>query len=196
MSMNLDFDRRKLIIIVVVVILLLAAIVGGWWYWQRAVSQPAEPTVKEPAPATSLPPSKPVSAPVRTEEEIRKETISRLARMFTERFGTFSSQSQYEGIGDIMAVTTDSFQNWLRDKYIPELKGEHSASAYSGQTTRVMSVTVEKVTDNESQVAVRVQQAVTGEVGTIEVKYPVLKVALVRQNSMWLVDSAYWEKTP
>ena len=182
--MQLNIDRRKLIIAGVVIVLLLAAIVGGWWYWRQSVLPP------------ETPPAKPVSVPVRTPEEMAKDTVSRLARLFAERFGTFSSQSQYEGIGDVMAVTTDSFQNWLKDKYIPQIKGQHSAAVYSGQTTRVMSVTVEKFADNESQVAVRVQRAVTDEGGAIEVKYPVLNVALIRQDSMWLVDSAYWEKTP
>jgi len=170
--------------------------VGGWWYWRQSVLPPETPPAKQPAPGLSLPPAKPVSVPVRTPEEMAKDTVSRLARLFAERFGTFSSQSQYEGIGDVMAVTTDSFQNWLKDKYIPQIKGQHSAAVYSGQTTRVMSVTVEKFADNESQVAVRVQRAVTDEGGAIEVKYPVLNVALIRQDSMWLVDSAYWEKTP
>lgn len=194
--MQLNLDRRKLVIIVVIIVLLLVAIVGGWWYWRQYSAKTVAPLAKEPATPTLPLPSKPTPMPVRTPEEEAKGTVVRMARLFTERFGTFSSQSQYEGIGDVMAVTTDSFQNWLRDKYIPELKSQHSADTYSGQTTRVMSVTVEKFADNESQVAVRVQRAATSDAGATEVKYSVLRVALIKQDSMWLVDSAHWEKTP
>ena len=194
--MYLNLDRRKLIIIAVVVaVLLLAAIVGGWLYWR----QPSTSPTTEPSPAkptVQLPPVPSPAAVARTPEEEAQESVSRLARLFAERFGTFSSQGRYEGIDDIMAVTTDSFQDWLNNKYMPELKNQHSSATYSGQTTRVMSVTVEKFADDESQVAVRVQQAVTNDAGIVEVKYPVLKVALVKQNNTWLVDSAYWDKTP
>lgn len=194
--MQLTIDRRKLIIIAVVVILLLAVIVGGWWYWQSLGGLITGPSNQSPPLINSLPPVKPTPVPVRTPEEERQETVSRLVRLFAERFGTFSNQSRYEGINDLMAVTTDSFQRWLRDKYLPEIKQKNINTTYAGQTTRVMSVTVDKITDEGGQATARVQQVITSAAGEDEVRYPILKVTVVRQDSMWLVDSAYWEKTP
>ncbi|KKU49180.1 hypothetical protein A3E96_00060 [Candidatus Uhrbacteria bacterium RIFCSPHIGHO2_12_FULL_46_13] len=194
--MQLNIDRRKIIITAVVVILLLIAIVGGWWYWRSSVSPISGPATQPPPLANSLPPIKPTSVPVRTPDEERQETVSRLVRLFAERFGTFSNQSRYEGINDLMAVTTDSFQRWLQEKYLPEIKQKNINTTYAGQTTRVMSVTVDEITDEGGQATARVQQVITVAAGEDEVRYPILKVTVVRQDSMWLVDSAYWEKTP
>lgn len=193
MIMDLNLDRRRLIIIIVIVaILLLVAIVGGLWYW-RGLAKVGEPTTQAPPVFNTLPPQKTQPVPIRTAEEERQETVSRLARLFAERFGTFSNQSRYEGITDIMAVTTDSFQTWLRETYLPKIKQDNSGLAYAGQTTRVMSVTIDKISDADAQVTVHVQRAMTSELAT-EAQYPILKLSLIRSDNIWLVDSAHWDK--
>lgn len=189
--MNLNFDRRKLVVsIVIIVILLFVLAVGGWLLRRQRNAVLNEPAVSPPI--NTLPAVKPEPLPVKTLEEERLETVSRLARLFAERFGTFSNQSHYEGISDIMAVSTEDFQSWLKEKYLPEIKEKDAASAYIGETTKVMNVTVDKISSDGAQATAQVQRTVTDETGIIEVQYPELIIALVRENDVWLVDSAYW----
>ena len=191
--MELNIDRRKLIIIIVIVaIALLVVIVGGWLFWRQGAN-PAGPDNTTAPPVNSLPVNKPVPLPVLTPEEERHESVVRLARLFAERFGTFSNQSRYEGIGDILPITTDSFRRWINETYLPELKQQGAGETYAGQTTKVMSVIVDNISDNDSQVSVSVQRATTDESGVVKTEYPTLKLTLVKENDVWLIDGAIWD---
>lgn len=186
-------QRRKIIIISVAVLIILAMFVGGWWLWQ-GINEPAAvtPATEEGDTNTvETTPTKP--APVtRTPEQEKNQSASRLARLFAERFATFTSQGNFEGIRELGVVTTNNFQSWAETQYIPKLQQEHPNINYTGQTTKVLSVTVTKANESEATAVAEVQQEKTSESRNI-VSYTTLTINMVYQNGTWLVDSAYFQ---
>lgn len=184
----MDFDRRRLIIAFVLIgLLVVAGWLGGRWYWGRPSALPPVSTpTASPAPAPAAP--RPAVGPAAPKTEAERSAL-RLARLFAERFATFSSQSRYEGITELAEVTTDRFRQWLTSSYIPSLQAEHPATAYSGQTTRVLSIELKEATPTTATAVAQVQQEFTAAAGST-VRYTTLTVGLTKKGAGWLVDSA------
>jgi hypothetical protein len=188
----MQLDRRRLIIAAIAIGLLIAVLLGGWWYQRsRPGSAPPSPLAAPPASEQTPAAGSQSAVPVRVPEERGDESVKRLARLFAERFGTFSNQSRYEAFVDLRLVTTARFQRWLTEQYLPELQRRYPADRYAGETTRALNVTVTRQARDSGVAEVVVQQEVTeGEAS--RVSYRTLVVEVVRQNGEWLVDVATW----
>lgn len=137
------------------------------------------------ARATERPPVEPVVYPP------GEQVIRQTARMFVERFASFSNQNDNAHIEDAMALATPRMQRWLETQQV-ELSRE-----YSGMTTQVLAMEI----SNESEVAARVevstQQSVSKlENGLVSSKMQQRKgrVELTKVGNDWEVDGFFWEE--
>ena len=132
------------------------------------------------------------NAPTLNEEQKREVNLEQIARMFAERFGSYSNQSNFENIKDLQVFMTDYMKKWS-EEYI----AEHSTGAspiYWGVTTNALSIKSSDIDDSEATVVVATRRRETSaDHDNYKVYNQDLKVLFKRVGGVWLVDGAYWQ---
>ncbi|MBI4427096.1 MAG: hypothetical protein HY569_01240 [Candidatus Magasanikbacteria bacterium] len=142
------------------------------------VSAPTGGTVAQPAKAPE------VFVPVEKSREIYAKQI---ARLFVERFTTFSNQNGNTHIDDVLILSTAQMGKWIETQKIK------AAAEYQGVTTKVIAASVLNISDNSASVKVDTQQ-IKSSSGKQETTYRSGTVDLVDVNGEWKVGGFYWEK--
>jgi len=186
--------NKKRITVIAAIILLIIIIVLLVVFIPRK-EQPATVVKTEIPVAENKPDAKPavVVAPP-TASEVQHASISYLSRMFCERLGTFTNQSGYLSITDLLPMMTSSMKNWIEKTYLPKLQKDYPQN---GLLYRVTSIApVANITlQGENQATVVVESQRTEKYGDNAEKsfFEDLKLNLVKINNNWLVDGAYWQ---
>jgi len=110
-----------------------------------------------------------------------------LARIFVERFASFSNQNDNLHITEVMPLCTKTMIAWLKTQNL-----ENSLD-YSGVTTRVIASKVTKITENIATVEIETQQTVENKTGKQEIQKSG-RVELLKEDGEWKVDGLYWVK--
>jgi len=126
------------------------------------------PTVKE------LPPQNP--------EEVSAKQV---ARIFVERFETYSNQNDNSHIDDVLFLVTDSMVSWVKEQSLQQ------SSDYQGVTTQVLASNVSDLTSNSATVNIEAWQTVENSEGTVSLQKSG-EVNLVKVGAEWKVDGFYW----
>lgn len=122
------------------------------------------------------------------------EDVAKTAMFFAERLGSFSNQSDYGNINDLMMFMTDSMQAWAKN-YINTLRAANGTSQYYGISTSAITYTVNSFDEDKGEAEISVATKRQEIKGTEEKSFnQSLKVLLVKDGSDWKVDGAYWEK--
>ena len=116
-----------------------------------------------------------------------------LSLNFSERFGSYSNQSDLANFSDLINITTATMQNYL-DNLQKTIKAEDD-SLYHGLTTKVLKVEVKNLNGDNAETLVSTQRQETNASQNIfnRISYQNLKLKLVKNNSQWLVDGAWWQ---
>ncbi len=109
-----------------------------------------------------------------------------MAKLFVERFGTYSNQNDNAHIDDVMGLSTPVMQRWLKTQMMVQ------SDTYSGYTTTVVASSVTSLTATAADIHVDVQERVEG--AEDKIAYRSGRVTLVKQNNDWKVDGLYWDK--
>lgn len=192
-------DIRKRIFIrvsVVVAILIAALLLLLVWRRQPRVLPPL------PTPPANLAGNKtetrtaPVAAPVvikpavseivKSDSNPEETYLLQLARIFVERFGSYSNQNDNRHILDALSLGSARMQTYLNSKRLA------FSPNYQGMTTKVVASTIESRKPETASVHVDVQQ-VSAQLGASQVQYQSGTVALVREAGVWKVDGLYWK---
>ena len=114
-----------------------------------------------------------------------------IARVFVERFGSFSSESGYGNIEEVMVLATPGVQAQLEQ--ILEQARASSSEAYYGVSTTVIGLTKQVVTDDEVEFLVTTQrrESIDSPANTV-VKCQDINVTLVASGDTWLVSDFAW----
>lgn len=110
-----------------------------------------------------------------------------VARIFVERFATYSNQNNNQNIDDVLSMSTPVMVRWLesqRGNFEPE---------YQGITTSVVASQIISIDDTMAVVEVNTQQQVM-TVSGMELKQKTGKVELIKEDSDWKVNGFYWDK--
>ena len=194
-------ERRTLIIIIVAVIAVLV-VGGGVWYWW---SRPAEPsatdtTVTQPPVTNRLvidggqsetSPITKDTAPTLTADQQAEVTLERFAFSFVERFGSYSSSSDFSNLVDLKGFMTDSLKRWVDDLVANARPSDdlpwgittkalslESAAAEGGITT--MIIATQRIENRIGQTGPKIYKQ------TVELK-------VIESGQKWLVDSVTWQ---
>ncbi|PJE76279.1 hypothetical protein COV04_00145 [Candidatus Uhrbacteria bacterium CG10_big_fil_rev_8_21_14_0_10_48_11] len=186
-------DRKKIIAITVLVVVLIAAVGGGlWWYGgQSGGSKPAanigntNSNQQGDAADGTVTPVAPVTVTAET-------SATRLARLFTERFGTFSTDEGFAGIVELAPLLTDSFSSWATGTYLPQLRTTYK-DGFASEITRVLSAHLVQEGDNKATVRLSIQRTIVVGSDAAKVENATVRVDLVRQGDNWLVDGFFDE---
>ena len=124
--------------------------------------------------------------------------FKQVARSFAERFGSYSNQSNFSNIEDLMMpeLMSAKMMNWARD-YVNSLKlANNNWSDFYGITTRsLIEPEVVKFDLEEGLVEVLVptqREEISGVEGG-KIFQQELKVVFVKETGKWLVDGAFWQ---
>ena len=187
-------SRRNKILLVIVIILILAVLLLLLFLSLRkkpgAEAPAAEPTLPK---VQNLTPRTPAPQPKVTAEVSVRQTLEALARTFTERFGSFSNQNNYQNLSDIYVLETPDVQKWSAT-YLGKLRSENPPSGpYYGITTRVLNPEVKILDADNAEAVVSTQREETGADGTSKIYYQNLELKFKRLNQQWLVDWVKWQ---
>lgn len=112
-----------------------------------------------------------------------------IARLFVERFGSYSSEANRANIDDVLSLATPAFQ--------AELQATKSSSAvageYYGVSTRVLSATVTENTETTATINVMTQRAETVGAADEAVRYQDVTVQMEKVNDTWKVRAITWK---
>lgn len=203
-------DRKKIGIIVIIIgfILLAAIIYFGFFQNKPATTDNGATTGTSTANLPSTPETgttTPGDRPRDTHKyDISKEAphkfnetdLQNRAKSYSQRLGSYSSQSDYSNFTDLKMYMTSSLQEWS-DKYVAELKSKNKSNAYYGITTEALVSEVKSFDDKAgtAQVIVTTQRSEsTDKIGGGQPYIQKLDLSFVKVNNEWLIDKAYWEK--
>ena len=193
------------IIIVILSLALIAGIVYIIFFYK--FSPAAEPVVIEPATqpaivATTSVPAEPLATNVQSVSPLKKSEVSgddlaRMASAFAERFGSFSNQSDYGNIRDLLIFMTATMKNWA-DNYISDARSKKGdTSIYYGIVTKAIAATINRFDGDagQAEILVRTQRRESaGASGNSSTFYQDIIIKFLRENGVWRVDGIYWQE--
>ena len=139
--------------------------------------------------ATQQPTTSVIISPVGPAPQIAPEDnyVRQAARLFVERFGSYSNQNNNDHIANVLPLVTDNMAKWLLTQEI-EQNGD-----YEGVTTKVIVSTIENVNESEAIVHVEVQEFIETRT-TKDTNYRTGTVNLSFESGEWKVSSLFWEE--
>jgi len=188
----------KIIILIIIAVVVVVAIVLGFLYFRQEPEDAQPPTVineQEPPPRQPIVPEverKTIDLPKLTEEEKSEEQLQTLARVFAERFGTFSNQAGFTNLDDIQSLLTEEMQQWVAAQKTQMSKKYPLDSEYYGVTTSAPIVKTDSYSQDKAVMLVTTQRTEkkNSESKTFEQK---IKVEFVNIDGNWLINGAYWQ---
>jgi hypothetical protein len=126
-----------------------------------------------------------------TDEQV---AMVRLANLFTERFGSYSSEAEFQNITDLKKFMTAKMQTWADNYVTTQQKTVNGQSAFVSITAKVLSTTVNSFSEATAEVRSTTTRTEEGENtnGARTYNQDII-LQLVKQDNDWKVDSAFWQ---
>jgi hypothetical protein len=206
-------NRRNVGILIIIIGLILIALIIYFGFLRK--SAPVEPegtATTTPTVTSQLPTGPEVSTTTPSDKprnyqkyDISQEAprptgsadLAKRAMLYSERLGSYSSQSDYSNFTDLKIYMTDSLRVWS-DKYVAELKSQVKNNAYYGIETKALTTEVKSFNDKSGTADIVVtteRRESTEKIGGGEPFIQKIDLSFVKTASGdWLMDKAYWEK--
>lgn len=127
-------------------------------------------------------------ADIPAQQEVSASTIGRI---FVERFGSYSTESGYTNIDDVVTLATAELGARL-ERLAEDARAEEIGDYY-GVSTRIISTKTEVSTETEAVFLVTTQRQESFDTpGNTSVRYQDIRVSLVKEGESWLVSDFTW----
>lgn len=138
----------------------------------------------------------PVQEPAPEPVQDDQGDISRIAAAFAERYGSFSSNSDFANLLDLKTFMTQDLAGWA-DGYIEDAMAAERSAVSFGVTTRALIITVDSL-DTEAgtaEVTVKTQRSERSG-GSVDsrIYYQDLAFDFLKIGDVWKVDSVAWQE--
>jgi len=187
--------KMRLAVIGLIVLVLLLLILWLLWLLFRSEKLPevgkevetsqieetsTEPTLKEQQ--------------LKQEQDTRNQAagVTSVAKMFVERYGSYSNEANFQNLIDVLPLMTDTFaeetKNFIAKSILPE--------TYYGVTTNVLTVAVETMDETKGLAVIRLntqREIAKDSPQNISVENQEILLELVRFEGVWKVTSANWQ---
>lgn len=131
-----------------------------------------------------------------TKEPGNQSALIAVAMTFTERFGSFSTQGNFENLKDSQYYMTEKLKAWS-ESYMEKNKNREESQEFYGVTTRALKADILTLDDDEknAQVLVSVQQEENhgSQTGRGAILYKRLLLDCIKMDGSWKVDTALWQ---
>lgn len=116
-----------------------------------------------------------------------------LARSFTERYGSFSNQNEFENLERLFIYMTPKLQQATQEFIDQQSSQQATNDPYYGVTTDVVTITFDKFEEDKAVtfVATRRRESREGEAAVVYSQ--TARVVMVKQDGEWLVDKFEWQ---
>lgn len=187
--------RRKRLTVFGLLILLLVLVLLLLWRLLRPTPE-AVPT----EPDLSLKPDEILTdTSTLAEQQLKEEQDTRtqaagattVAKMFVERYGSYSNEAEFQNLRDVLPLMTDTFAEKTR----VFIEGAEVPETFYGVTTRVLIVQVERMDEAAGKATFKIntqQERSEGSAQNVSVNYQEIRVELNREAGVWKVSSAVW----
>ena len=132
------------------------------------------------------------------ETQVNKKDLVRIADSFSERFGTYSNQSNFGNISSLKIFMSLKMKKWS-DNFIKEQKEkQYDTAIYYGITTKVAASKVMDFDDDLGFASILVstrRREATGTMNNYSNIFPQdILIAFTMEDGAWKVDSAFWRE--
>ena len=110
-----------------------------------------------------------------------------VAKIFVERFATYSNQNRNEHIDDVLSMCTPVMTNWL------EKQRKDFVQEYEGVVTTVAASRILEIDEKAALVEVDTQQQINSTTES-KIVQKTGKVELAKIDGDWKVNGFYWNK--
>ena len=157
--------------------------------------------VPKPLPVAKI--EKPKKEIIKTEQkkevtktEVSQAQLERLAASFAERYGSFSNQSNFQNLKDLMVFMSVDMQERVISYIEVASKQRGDTSNYFGMSTQSLVTNIEKLDNDKGEAVILVKtirQEATGDINNINKKNQNIRLSFVKENGDWKVDKADWQ---
>lgn len=179
--------RKPILITILVLFIFLVAVLLALF-----VRPKASPTPEPQQPAVTAPVAPALTLSERQEQESRASsaTLQAQAKMFAERYGSFSTEADYQNLKDLLPIMTDAFAAQTSAFILTVPK----ATEYYGVTTRVVAVKTDALDEaaGTASMTLGTQRQETKGTAAPTVKYQNLVLTFKKVGTEWKASSAVW----
>ncbi len=183
---------KVLIAITVLVLIVMGVVIYLLWKNRQAsaglVNKPATTT-----PAATSNNGSPVPGTTTTPQATPFAGAEATARSFAERFGSFSSESNFQNIADLYVVMTPTMRQWADTYVAAERALRAKQTEFYGVTTRAMKTEIIERSADGIRVRVTTQRVETKGTAQPRSFYQSMEVALKQFGQGYFVDGAWWK---
>jgi len=123
-------------------------------------------------------------------KDFDKQTVESLARLFVERIGSYSNQSNFQNLNDVASLLTPRARTWADGLK----KTQDTSAGYRGITTKALTAETTDWKPRESaRVRIATQRQEERDGALPQLQYQDAEVRLVFQGDSWLVDEMVWK---
>lgn len=176
---------KRFLALVVIFIVVIAAILLALFFRPRPSGAPAQVPVTQTTPSVAVP------APTPTQEQQAQKSavaLQAVAKLFTERYGSFSTEAQYANLTDVLPLMTESLAEQTR----AVINAAKPSVVFYGVSTRAVTVKVGERTATSATVTVSTQRVETKGTAAPATKYQDLILSLEKAGEDWKVAAATW----
>lgn len=132
----------------------------------------------------------PSGSPVKplTSLEVEQKGVEQLAKIFIERYGTYSTDNEFENIKESEALATKSL--WTKISLGINVKNQNSE--FLGLTTKVVSATRVSWSDSKAVFDLKIMRN-ENKNGVASNRYQNVTVEMAKENGVWLANNLIWQ---
>ena len=145
------------------------------------------PTIETAAPGGVVPQGTTIKP--ETSLEIEQNFVKQLAKIFVERYNSYSTDGNFQNIVEVKDLVTPDLWQMISGKIIKT----SSSGSFVGVTTKVITTEL-KNWDNSSAVVYLVTNIKEEKNGEITGRQQAVTIELVKSGDNWLVNKFQWEK--
>lgn len=193
-------SNKKVYIILIILLILAVGLLGVFWYLATRntkqlvieesinnVATTTETTVETPVAVVD---TKPIVNYNVTEEEKDQAQLLKFAGSFVERYASYSNQTDYENLTDLIPFMSVSLKNWANNFVIEKRKNVTENQLYYGITTKTLKKELLSYTDDLVKIKVSTQRSeMVGADFNAKVFYEDFIVELIKEAGVWKVNS-------
>lgn len=189
-------ERKRAIEVGIAIFIILALVGVIWWMFLRQKPQTSVVSQDTPqhlpqrtTPSVSTPETA-VDAP--QAQEVSATTV---ARTFAERMGSYSSESNFQNVEDVLGVVTESLASQLKKDAARERAAMPSETGgYYGISTLYLGAKTTEQSDTSIALLVQTQREESfGSPGNSSIRYQSLELTLVKEGESWKVNTYTWQ---
>jgi len=119
--------------------------------------------------------------------EAEKNGVVQLAKVFVERYGTYSTDNNFQNIKEVEAFVTPA----LWSKISAPINSKTTTQSFVGVTTKVISMELASWSGTKAVVELKTTRTEEKD-GKVTTRQQNATVEMVKSNDLWLVDKLVW----